>query len=140
MPLSHIGIALIDILLTESALLPPAAGRMIKASVRQRAGGCLRLSKKATGRKSNINLRKNYKSPIHSSYLSKILLAPAGPTLLLSASCASYRIHIRLQRRTPCPCSLSDSLRACQKQSFLTRSRGDGGKTVASVLLRRFEI
>ena len=27
-----------------------------------------------------------------------------------------------LQRRTPCPCSLSDSLRACQKQSFLTSS------------------
>ncbi len=27
-----------------------------------------------------------------------------------------------LQRRTPCPRSLSDSLRACQKQSFLTRS------------------
>ena len=28
-----------------------------------------------------------------------------------------------LQRRTPCPCSLSDSLRACQKYSFLTSSK-----------------
>ena len=30
-----------------------------------------------------------------------------------------------LQRRTPCPCSLSDSLRACQKNSYLTRSQGE---------------
>ena len=67
---------------------------------------------------------KNYKVPLSSPYLSKILLAPAGPTLLLSASCASYRIDIRLQRRTPCPCSLPDSLQACQKHSFLTRSKG----------------
>ena len=152
--------------------------------------------------------------PLSSHYLSKILLAPAGPTLLLSASCASCRINrqsasgtvvfsarprgdrlcypplamrqaclgqvprrssarlaenlrpetrrffrlesrrtppygrmardetnqtgkysvsgtmlpeslcLSLQRRTPCPCSLSDSLRACQKHSFLTRSGG----------------
>ena len=39
-----------------------------------------------------------------------------------------------LQRRTPCPCSLSDSLRACQKQSFLTRSK-TAGKSPAVFLL-----
>ena len=55
---------------------------------------------------------------IHSKYC-----WPLRGAFLLSASCASYRIDIRLQRRTPCPCSLfSDSLRACQKHSFLTRS------------------
>ena len=37
-------------------------------------------------------------------------------TMLPESLCLS------LQRRTPCPCSLSDSLRACQKQSFLTSS------------------
>ena len=39
-------------------------------------------------------------------------------TMLPESLCLS------LQRRTPCPCGLSDSLRACQKHSFLTRSKG----------------
>ena len=39
-------------------------------------------------------------------------------TMLPESLCLS------LQRRTPCPCSLSDSLRACQKLCFLTRSAG----------------
>ena len=38
-------------------------------------------------------------------------------TMLPESLCLS------LQRRTPCPCSLSDSLRACQKYSFLTSSK-----------------
>ena len=43
-------------------------------------------------------------------------------TMLPEALCLS------LQRRTPCPCGLSDSLRACQKHSFLTRSNSPGAQ------------
>ena len=38
-------------------------------------------------------------------------------TMLPESLCLS------LQRRTPCPCGLSDSLRACQKLCFLTRTK-----------------
>ena len=84
--------------------------------------GDFSLSKKATGRKNNINSEKELQVTDSFFLFIQNTVGPCVERFLLSASCASYRIHIRLQRRTPCPCSLSDSLRACQKHSFLTRS------------------
>ena len=105
--------------------LLPADALTIRAEplpVSTGGGSALRLSKKAIGRKSSISSGKELQDGDFFSLFLQNAVGPCVERFLLSASCASYRIHIRLQRRTPCPCSLSDSLRACQKQSFLTRS------------------